>query len=258
MSIAVARKGDAEPADSQRLAALKARYAGLDGAELLRPLIEREFPGRIAVVSSFGAESIVLLDLVAAIDPRLPVIFLETGMHFVETLAYRDLISSRLGLMDVRTVHPSPLDLKAEDPEGTLWRRDPDRCCYLRKVLPLDRALGGFAASITGRKRFHGETRAALETLELVDGRIKVNPLASWSGAEIATALAARALPRHPLVAEGYGSIGCAPCTEKTPPGQSVRSGRWPGLAKSECGIHHARWHQPLEFGGCAEPRTGN
>lgn len=257
MSVAVAREGDAEPVDAQHLAALKARYAGMDGAELLRPLIEREFPGRIAVVSSFGAESVVLLDLIAAIDPRLPVIFLETGKHFVETLAYRDLISSRLGLMDVRTVHPSPLDLKAEDPEGTLWRRDPDRCCYLRKVLPLERALGGFAAWITGRKRFHGETRAALDTLELVDGRIKVNPLASWSAAEIATALAARDLPRHPLVAAGYGSIGCAPCTEKALPGQSVRSGRWAGLPKSECGIHHARWHQPPEYGGCAEPGTG-
>ncbi len=258
MSVAVARNADAEPVDAQRLAALKARYAGLDGAELLRPLIEREFPGRIAVVSSFGAESVMLLDLIAAIDPRLPVIFLETGKHFVETLAYRDLVAQQLGLQDVRAVHPSPLDLKDEDPEGTLWRRDPDRCCFLRKVLPLERALGAFAAWITGRKRFHGETRAVLDSLELVDGRIKVNPLANWSAAEIATALAARALPRHPLVAEGYDSIGCAPCTEKALPGSSVRSGRWPGLAKSECGIHHARWHQPPDYGGCAETGTGD
>ena len=258
MTVAVARNGEAEALDTRRLAALKARYAGLDGAELLRPLIEREFPGRIAVVSSFGAESVVLLDLVAAIDPCVPVIFLETGKHFVETLAYRDLICARLGLTDVRSVHPSPLDLKAEDRDGRLWRRDPDRCCYLRKVLPLERALTGFAAWITGRKRFHGEARAALETLELVDGRIKVNPLASWSTAEIATALAARALPRHPLVAAGYGSIGCAPCTEKAPPDQGVRSGRWPGLPKSECGIHHARWHQPPEYAGCGEPGTGD
>lgn len=257
MTVAVARNGEVAVPDTRRLAALKVRYAGLDGAELLRPLIEREFPGRIAVVSSFGAESVVLLDLVAAIEPRVPVIFLETGKHFVETLAYRDLVAQRLGLQDVRAVHPSPLDLKDEDPEGALWRRDPDRCCYLRKVLPLERALGGFAAWITGRKRFHGETRAVLDSLELVDGRIKVNPLANRSAAEIATALAARALPRHPLVAAGYGSIGCAPCTEKALPGESVRSGRWPGLAKSECGIHHARWHRPPEYGECAETGPG-
>ena len=241
MTVAVARRGDAEPVDARRLGMLRARYAGLDGAELLRPLIEREFPGRIAVVSSFGAESVLLLDLVAAIDARVPVIFLDTGKHFVETLAYRDLVTARLGLQDVRSVRPSPLDLKAEDPEGTLWRRDPDRCCHLRKVLPLERALAGFTAWITGRKRFHGEARAALDTLELVDGRIKVNPLAHWRAADIAAAVAARALPVHPLVAEGYGSIGCAPCTAKSLPDEGLRSGRWAGLAKSECGIHNAR-----------------
>ena len=258
MTAAAAPSGEAVAVDARRLAALKARYAGLDGAELLRPLIEREFPGRIAVVSAFGAESVVLLDLVAAIDPRVPVIFLETGKHFVETLAYRDLVAARLGLQDIRVVHPSPLDVKAEDPEGRLWRREPDRCCYLRKVLPLERALTGFTAWITGRKRFHGDARAALDTLELVDGRIKVNPLANWSAAEIATALAARTLPRHPLVAAGYSSIGCAPCTEKAMPDEGARSGRWAGLAKSECGIHHARWRRSPEGAGYTEHGTGD
>jgi phosphoadenosine phosphosulfate reductase len=228
------------PSDSVLLTELQTRYRGLEGAALLRPLITREFAGRIAVLASFGAESVVLLDLVARIDPATPVIFLDTGMHFPETLAYRDRVIARLGLKDVRSVRPSPLDVEAEDPDGTLSRRDPDRCCYLRKVLPLEEALSGFDAWITGRKRFHGAEREGLGAFELVDGKIKVNPLTGWSTSDIARALATRDLPRHPLVAQGYGSIGCAPCTGKTPAGGRVRSGRWAGRGKTECGIHKA------------------
>lgn len=238
MSAAAARAPRGMPIDAWRLAALEVLYAGLDGTALLRPLLMQEFAGRIAVVSSLGAESVVLLSLVAEIDPRVPVIFLDTGKHFAETLAYRDRIAARLGLENLCTVRPAPLALAAEDADGTLWRAEPERCCALRKVVPLERALEGFEAWITGRKRYHGGARASLGTFELADGRIKVNPLARWTASDIAKAFTTRDLPRHPLVALGFGSIGCAPCTAKTRPGAGVRSGRWPGQAKTECGIH--------------------
>jgi len=222
-----------------RAATLTHRYAGLPGEELLRPMIEDEFSGRLAVVSSFGAESAVLLMLVAAVDPAVPVIFIETGKHFPETLDYRDRLVDRLGLRDVRAVEPAPRDLHAADAAGDLWQRNPDHCCRVRKVLPLQRALNGFEAWITGRKRFTGGERAGLQAIEAVDGRVKINPLAAWPAARIAAAFKEADLPRHPLVARGYLSIGCAPCTGRLD-GRSdaVRSGRWAGTGKTECGIH--------------------
>jgi phosphoadenosine phosphosulfate reductase len=223
----------------QRAIDLAHRYAGLSGEGLLRPMIEHAFPGRLAVVSSFGAESAVLLMLVAAVDPSVPVIFLDTGKSFIETLDYRDRLVNRLGLRDVRVHKPAPEDLLAADAPGDLWRRDPDHCCRLRKVLPLRRALTGFEAWVTGRKRFAGGERTGLKAIEAVDGRIKINPLADWTPAQIAHAFVAADLPRHPLVARGYPSIGCAPCTSRASgqPG-SVRAGRWAGTGKTECGIH--------------------
>ncbi len=215
-----------------------ARYAGLDGEALLRPIIEREFAGRIAVVSSFGAEAAVLLHLVAKIDPATPVIFLDTGKHFRETLAYREKVAAHLGLRDVRAVAPEPDAVAHLDPLGSLWRDGPDHCCHLRKTLPLRRALAGFDAWITGRKRYQGGTRTQLETIEAVDGRIKINPLAPWSSAQIDAVFTAAGLPRHPLALDGYASIGCATCTRRTAPGEPARSGRWAGLGKTECGIH--------------------
>ena len=148
----------------------------------------------------------------------------------------------RLGLTDVRTVEPVPFDIGGHDPDGELWRRNPNLCCYLRKVLPLERALSGFDAWITGRKRDHGGERGSLETIEAVDGRIRLNPLAHWSAENIDHAFRQRGLPRHPLIDEGYASIGCAPCTEPASSDAGGRQGRWRGSAKSECGIHHARW----------------
>lgn len=219
----------------QRVTWLVRRYPELSGEDLLRPLIEREFPGRLAVVSSFGAESALLLMLVADIDPAVPVIFLDTGKHFAETLDYRDLLVDRLGLRDVRITRPVPQDLSAADERGDLWRRDPDHCCRLRKVLPLRRALSGFEAWVTGRKRFASGERAELQVIEAVDGRVKINPLAVWTPARIAVAYKAADLPRHPLVAQGYTSIGCAPCTNRAGAG---RSGRWANTDKTECGIH--------------------
>lgn len=219
-------------------AALAARYRGLEGTDLLRPLIEREFKGRIAVVSSFGAESAVLLSLVAEIDGSVPVIFLETGRHFGETLRYRDALADHLGLEDVRSIAPEPYDIARIDPDGMLFRESPAACCHLRKVIPLRRALSGFEAWITGRKRFQGDIRQDLPHIEPADGRIKINPLAHWSKAQIDAVFAARDLPRHPLEAEGYPSIGCMSCTARVAPGADPRSGRWADSGQTECGIH--------------------
>ena len=217
---------------------LRARYRDLDAAEILRAVIQRDFPGRTAVVSSFGAESAVILDLVARIDPSTPVVFLETGKHFPETLAYRDLLAARLGLTDVRSIAPAPDDAARQDRDGLLWFRDANACCAMRKVRPLVRGLAGFDAWITGRKRYHGAARQELELVELVDGRVKVNPLAHWTPARIAAAFEERGLPPHPLEAAGFPSIGCAPCTRPALAGQPMRSGRWSGTEKTECGIH--------------------
>ncbi len=209
---------------------------------VLASTIRRDFPGRIALVSSFGAESAVLLHMVAEIEPALPVIFLDTGKLFAETLAYRDRLVARLGLTDVRSVRPSGAQLAAFDPEGRLWRRDPDLCCAIRKTNPLDAALEGFAAWITGRKRSQGGARANLQPVQTgPDGRVTVNPLAYWNDAQIEAYFALHGLPPHPLQAEGYASIGCATCTERVAPGADKRAGRWAGLEKTECGIHLPR-----------------
>lgn len=229
---------DPERTVKARLESLSRRYGHLDGAALLRPMIEHEFAGRIAVVSSFGAESAVILDLVAGIDRTTPIVFLDTGKHFLETLTYKDILVGRFGFTDVRVMEPDPDDLAAEDPAGDLWSHNPDRCCHLRKTRPLARALGGFDAWITGRKRFHGGQRTQLPALEAGDGRIKVNPLVRWPRPWVEAAMKERKLPAHPLADDGFLSIGCEPCTVAVRDGDDVRAGRWQGRAKTECGIH--------------------
>jgi phosphoadenosine phosphosulfate reductase len=206
--------------------------------EFLRAAIEETWRGRIALVSSFGTEAAVLLHLVASIDPATPVLFVDTLKLFPETLRYRDLLTARLGLRNVRTVQPDAARLAAIDPDGDLWRRDPDACCALRKVEPLSQALAGFDAWINGRKRFHGDLRAGLAAVEQADGRIKLNPLADWGIEDIDGYFAAHNLPRHLLEADGYTSIGCMPCSAPTRLGEDRRAGRWRGRDKTECGIH--------------------
>ena len=219
---------------------LAARAEAIMARELLAEMIRREFPGRIALVSSFGIEAAVLLHMVSTIDAGTPVIFLDTGKLFGETLRYRDQLVRRLGLVDVRCVQPDASRLAAEAPAGTLWQSEPDRCCAIRKVEPLERALSSFEAWINGRKRHHGGARAALPVVEAAGGRIKINPLASWGPAEIEAYFAAHELPRHPLEADGYRSVGCLPCSDRSTPGEEVRAGRWRGRGKTECGIHGA------------------
>ena len=176
--------------------------------------------------------------MVARIDPATPVIFLDTGKHFDETLRYRDALAARLGLRELRSVMPAPAALACEDRDGLLFTGDPDRCCALRKTLPLKEALAGFEAWITGRKAFQAPTRAGLPLFESDGPRIKVNPLRHWRPAWIAEHFARHDLPPHPLEAEGYRSIGCYSCTARSAPEADPRTGRWPGLAKTECGIH--------------------
>ncbi len=210
----------------------------LEGAALLRAAMLDGLCGRVAVVSSFGTESAVLLAMAAEIDPAVPVLFLDTRRHFPETIAYRDALARRLGLRDVRSLQPDAGEVAREDPAGGLAAADPDACCALRKVAPLEAGLSGFDAWISGRKRYHGSGRAALPTVERMDGRIKLNPLARWSVADIAAEHVRRGLPSHPLAALGFRSIGCAPCTRAVAPDEDARAGRWAGLAKTECGIH--------------------
>ena len=210
----------------------------LHGVDVLRRAITRDYAGSIAVVSSFGAESAVLLALVAEIDPATPVLFVQTGQHFAETLAYRRDLATKLGLTDVRDIGPTSVERAANDPGDELWRYDPDACCRFRKVTPLERALAPFTAWVTGRKRHQALTRVALPLVERVDGKTKINPLADWNADQVEAEMVARALPRHSLSLAGYPSIGCAPCTRAVASGEDPRSGRWSGTGKTECGIH--------------------
>lgn len=218
---------------------LDARLRGKPAEDILRIAITELFPGQIALVSSFGAESAVLLHLVAQIHRATPVLFLETGKLFDETLAYRDLLINRLGLSDVHNLRPDPRALAAHDEGGTLWFRDADACCRIRKVEPLERGLKPFAASINGRKRFQAATRSNIPLVEADGARLKFNPLADWGPAEIEAYFIRHDLPRHPLVAQGYPSIGCAPCTQPVQAGEDARAGRWRDSGKTECGIHN-------------------
>src|SRR6516225_8947579 len=219
---------------------LETRFAQLKASSLLRLAIEDLYPGRIALVSSFGADAAALLHMVAQIDAATPVIFVDTGQHFPETLAYREALCDTLKLSNVIVATPQTETLAAEDPEKFLFASDPDRCCDIRKVRPLAEAIEGYDAWITGRKGFQTATRASLPLFESEGERIKVNPLAGWSASEVLAYIAEAGLPRHPLVAKGFPSIGCLPCTTRVSPGEDERSGRWRGRAKIECGIHAA------------------
>jgi phosphoadenosine phosphosulfate reductase len=193
---------------------------------------------RVAVVSSFGTESAALLKVMADVDPAIPVIFLDTGWLFEETLAYRDTLIATLGLRDVRTIQPLEQALSREDPDRELWFSDPDACCRIRKVEPLARALAPFDAWINGRKRFQGGARAVIPVVENDGARLKFNPFVNVSREEIAAIYRLANLPPHPLVATGYLSVGCMPCTSRTSPDEDTRAGRWRGRPKTECGIH--------------------
>ncbi|WP_376096546.1 phosphoadenylyl-sulfate reductase [Roseomonas sp. CCTCC AB2023176] len=217
--------------------ALDAAFGHLPAEELVAALC-RSHVGRIALVSSFGADSAVLLAMVAAAERAMPVLFLDTGQLFRETLAHRDALVARLGLTDVRTIAPDASEVAAADPDGALWYVDSEACCGLRKVAPLGRALAGFDVVLNGRRRHQSPTRAGLRRFEADGPRVKVNPLADWTPGQVAARLRSLDLPAHPLVAQGFPSIGCMPCTSRVMPGEDLRAGRWRGREKVECGIH--------------------
>ncbi len=224
---------------AERVADLNARYRHHGATAVLERALSDPQVGRLALVSSFGAESVVLLHLVSVMDRTTPVLFIDTEMLFPETLAYQAELAARLRLSDVRTIRASRDDVFVKDNEGILHLHDPDACCALRKTVPLQHALAGSDAWITGRKRYQGGQRTALDFFEAEDDlRIKVNPLAHWSSADLQDYIAENRLPRHPLVAKGYPSIGCAPCTTRVSDGEDPRAGRWRDTGKEECGIH--------------------
>ncbi|WP_299567018.1 phosphoadenylyl-sulfate reductase [uncultured Sulfitobacter sp.] len=194
--------------------------------------------GRRAIVSSFGAESVVLLHYVSRLVPDIDVLFIDTHKHFRETLEYRDTVAQALNL-NLVNVEPDKTELAKEDPYGSLFNIDVNMCCTLRKVFPLQDALRGYDSWVSGRKRFQASTRAAIPVLERDTDKIKINPLALWSKHDIDSYFFEHDLPRHPLEAKGYPSIGCQPCTRAVKPGEDVRAGRWAGTPdKTECGLH--------------------
>jgi phosphoadenosine phosphosulfate reductase len=209
-------------------------------AEVIAKALRTVGREHLALVSSFGIESAVLLKVMADVDAAIPVIFLDTGWLFGETLAYRDTLIEKLGLRDVRSIKPLEETLSGEDPDRELWFSDPDACCRIRKVEPLKRALAPFGGWINGRKRFQGGLRADIPVVEDDGVRLKFNPLANVSREQVEAIFAAAELPPHPLSAMDYLSVGCMPCTSRTSPNEDARAGRWRGRAKTECGIHTA------------------
>ncbi len=217
---------------------LNTHYKGQNAEEVLRAAIQTDFPGRIGLVSSFGTEAAVLLHMVSRIEPYVPVIFLETGKHFPETLDYRDRLIDRLGLCNIQTVTPRPASVRADDPHGDLYASKPDLCCHVRKTMPMLAALQSLSCWITGRKRGQATTRSDMELFETQDRWIKINPLIDWTAEDVLLYFADHDLPDHPLKQHGYMSVGCAPCTRSVKPGEDARAGRWADSEKTECGIH--------------------
>lgn len=224
--------------DTQAPLVLNQRFAASGSRKMLEALLAENAGKRIALVSSFGANSVVLLHLVASVDCDLPVLFIDTGRLFGATLAYRDALALELGLTNVRSIGPQPNHVHERDPHGALWVVDNKACCDLRKVEPFAQALGEYDIWISGRKRYQGASRAALPLFEADGARLKVNPLANWTAGDIDVYRAAFSLPQHPLVEKGYRSIGCEPCTSPVAEGEVERAGRWRDTEKSECGIH--------------------
>lgn len=229
----VSSAGDAPAAEE-----LARALAGARPSDIIAAAVRTVGRNKLALVSSFGTESAALLKVMADVDPAIPVVFLDTGWIFEETLAYRDTLIQKLGLRDVRSIKPAKETLAQKDPNGDLWFSDPDACCRIRKVEPLARALEPFDAWINGRKRFQGGLRATIPVVEQDGARLKFNPFANVSRQEIEAIYEDADLPPHPLVAAGFLSVGCMPCTSRTEAGEDARAGRWRGRAKTECGIH--------------------
>lgn len=224
---------------------LEQEFEDADPRAVMQAALKTLFVGeRLALVTSFGAESAVLLHMAAQVDPAVEVVTIDTGKLFGETRRYRDKLVDRLGLTNLHVVGPSADETQENDPSGILWSQNPDACCHFRKVVPLARALDGVDVWMSGRKRFQASSRETLPVFEATEGRIKINPLANWTKDDLDAYFEAHDLARHPLEAEGYLSIGCMPCTDRVAPGEDARAGRWRGQDKTECGIHTALWSE--------------
>jgi phosphoadenosine phosphosulfate reductase len=234
-------KQTSETASTEKAGAIDEVLRNASPSEVIESALRIVGREHLALVSSFGTESAALLKVMADVDPAIPVVFLDTGWLFEETLAYRDTLIARLGLRDVRSIKPQDEALRREDPERDLWFSDPDACCRIRKVEPLKRALAPFDAWINGRKRFQGGLRTAIPVVEADGDRLKFNPFANITRAGVEAIYQQAQLPPHPLAASGFLSVGCMPCTSRALPGEDARDGRWRGRAKTECGIHTAK-----------------
>ena len=240
MTILIDVVRDAQRSDNgHRASELSALYEGWTPQDILRDAIRNQFLGDIVLSSSFGADSAALLHMVAQVAPHLPVLFLDTDRHFFQTLQYRDELVARLGLTNLVNLKADAEEATAEDAKGTLWRTHPDQCCDLRKVRPLNRIMEGYGAWISGRKRHQSSTRSHLPIVEWDGKHFKLNPLATWTQADLDAYFAQHNLPPHPLVEQGFPSIGCFTCTKPVENGADARSGRWAGTEKVECGIHN-------------------
>ena len=221
---------------------LRDEWTDLPTQELLKRALSRDgFVSNPALVSSFGADSAVLLHMVSLIKPDAQVVFLDTGFHFPETLAYRSQLVDTLGLTNVRSARVDPIAEKRLDARRRLHLDDPNSCCQLRKVSVLDRHLRMNDTWISGQRRAQALTRSLVALVEVDEarGKLKFNPLASWSDSDIAAYKAEHALLEHRLVAKGFPSIGCHPCTSAVRTGEDQRAGRWRGQQKLECGLHN-------------------
>jgi len=229
------------------LSRLQAFYGDFKAEALLKSMINDEFKGKIALVSSFGADSAALIKLVADVNPSTPILFIDTGKHFKDTLTYVKELEAFFGLKDVRYIKPDEKLISNIDKDGELWKTQVNRCCWLRKVKPMEVELakGEFQAIITGRKRFQTGARNEIDNVELFDdGIFRVNPFCMWNKDDVKKVYTNNNIPVHPLIAKGFPSIGCEPCTKEVKPGEDERSGRWAhtvdmsGVQKEECGIH--------------------
>ncbi len=224
--------------DEHEIPELNRRFEDVSAAQVIEWASERFMP-RIAATSSFQTQSVALLHIISLVRPDLPVIFLDTGYHFPETLSFRDKLSESFGL-NLRIIRPrmSKHDL-AEKYGEALYRRDPDLCCYINKVEPMQFALKELDAWISGIRREQTANRSGAQIVEaLPDGRIKINPVATWSHSDLWSYIHKNNLPVHPLFGKGYLSIGCAPCTKPVTKDMDERSGRWSESSKTECGLH--------------------
>lgn len=207
--------------------------------EVLVKAVEN-YAGGLVLASSFGAEDVVLIDMLHKLAPTMPVFYLDTNKHFTETYATRDKLQERYSTTFIQVLPKLTLAEQANVHGDNLWEKDPNLCCQIRKVEPLQRVLSGYQAWITGIRREQSPTRANAKKVEWDEkfNLVKFNPLADWTDGQVWEYIHANDVPYNPLHDNNYPSIGCSVCTRAVRPGQDPRAGRWAGFEKTECGLH--------------------